>query len=84
MLGKTDNNSAYRVILVHPVDKLFLDMEWQGNIFVDTALPFGLRPVLQELLTLLSMSGFLNNMQGVQSTLFGQFHYMWATRHLRM
>ena len=39
MLGKTDIKSAYRIIPVHPADRLLLGMEWQGNIFVDTRLP---------------------------------------------
>lgn len=43
MLGKTDIKSAYRILSVHPTDKLLLGLEWQGNIFVDTRLPFGLR-----------------------------------------
>ena len=28
---------------VHPDDRLLLGMEWQGQAYVDTALPFGLR-----------------------------------------
>ena len=28
---------------VHPDDRLLLGMEWKGQLFVDTALPFGLR-----------------------------------------
>ena len=43
MLGKTDIKGTYRIIPVHPADRLLLGMEWQGNIFVDTRLPFGLR-----------------------------------------
>ena len=43
MLGKTDIKGAYRILPVHPADRLLLGMEWQGNIFVDTRLQFGLR-----------------------------------------
>ena len=42
-LAKLDLESAYRMIPVHPDDRLLLGMEWKGQLFVDTALPFGLR-----------------------------------------
>ena len=38
-LAKVDIKSAYR----HPDDRLLLDMMWDGNLFVDCTLPFGLR-----------------------------------------
>ena len=43
ILAKLDLESAYRIIPVHPDDRLLLGMEWDGNWFIDTALPFGLR-----------------------------------------
>jgi len=43
MLAKFDMESAYRIIPVHPEDRPLLGMEWKGKLFVDTALPFGLR-----------------------------------------
>ena len=43
LLAKFDVESAYRIIPVHPNDRYLLDMQWQGNYFVDMALPFGLR-----------------------------------------
>ena len=42
-LAKVDLKSAYRIIPVHPNDRRLLGMEWKGEYFVDTALPFGLR-----------------------------------------
>ena len=42
-LGKCDVRSAYRNIPVHPDDWRFLGLRWKGNVYVDTALPFGLR-----------------------------------------
>ena len=41
--AKVDIQSAYKIIPVHPDDRLLLGMVWQGNLFVDAALPFGLR-----------------------------------------
>ena len=42
-LAKFDLENAYRLIPVHPSDRILLGMEWEGQLFVDTALPFGLR-----------------------------------------
>ena len=43
LLAKIDIKSAYRIIPVHPADRHLLGMSWKGGIYVDTALPFGLR-----------------------------------------
>ena len=42
-LTKLDLESAYRIVLVPPDDQHLLGMEWQGEWYVDTAFPFGLR-----------------------------------------
>jgi len=43
ILAKVDVKSAYRIIPVHPDDRPLLGMMWDGNLFIDCALPFGLR-----------------------------------------
>ena len=43
MLAKFDIKSAYRIILVHPENRPLLGMRWRGALYVDSALPFGLR-----------------------------------------
>ncbi len=43
LLAKLDLESAYRMIPVHPCDRPLLGMKWNGQCFLDTALPFGLR-----------------------------------------
>ena len=43
LLAKMDLKEAYRAIPVHPADRPLLSVQWQGTIFVDGALPFGLR-----------------------------------------
>ena len=43
MLAKMDIKHAYRNISVHPADCLLLGMLWDNKVYVDTALPFGLR-----------------------------------------
>ena len=42
-LAKMDIKSAYRVIPVYPEDRLLLGLEWEGKVFVEMVLPFGLR-----------------------------------------
>ena len=42
-MAKTDVHSAYRIVSVHPEDQGLLGMMWEGSLFIDTALPFGLR-----------------------------------------
>ena len=43
LLAKVDISHAYRNIPVHPHDRRLLGMTWEGALFVDTTLPFGLR-----------------------------------------
>ena len=42
-LAKLDVTSAYHMVPLHPDDRLLLEMKWKGEVFVDSALPFGLR-----------------------------------------
>lgn len=42
-MAKFDVESAYRNIPVHPEDRRLLGMSWKEQLYVDTALPFGLR-----------------------------------------
>ena len=43
LLAKVDIKSAYRMVEVHPEDRLLLGMQFDGLLFVDSVLPFGLR-----------------------------------------
>ena len=42
LLSKVDIRSAYGMLPIHPDDCWLLGMRWEGSVFVDTALPFGL------------------------------------------
>ena len=42
-LAKIDIKSAYRICPVHIDDRLLLGMSFQGKVYIDTALPFGMR-----------------------------------------
>ena len=43
LVAKFDLKAAYRHIPVHPDDRGSLGMQWKGQLYVDVALPFGLR-----------------------------------------
>ena len=43
LMAKTDIKQAYRQLPVHPQDRHLLGMRWQGSLFADCSLPFGLR-----------------------------------------
>ena len=43
LLAKIDIESAYRLIPVHPQDRHLQAMRWEGRVYVDPMLPFGLR-----------------------------------------
>ena len=43
LLAKIDVESAYRLVPVHPHDRPLQAMEWEGMIYIDPMLPFGLR-----------------------------------------
>ena len=42
-LAKLDIKQAYRHVPVSPLDRQYLGMQWSGNVYIDTVLPFGLR-----------------------------------------
>ena len=42
-MGKMDIQQAYRNIPVAPADRRLLGMLWQGKVYIDKVLPFGLR-----------------------------------------
>ena len=42
LMAKIDIKAAYRMIPVHPADRPLLGWKWEGQVFVDSALPFGL------------------------------------------
>ena len=46
-LAKVDIAHAYRNVPVHPVNRQLLGMVWVDHLYIDTALPFGLRSALR-------------------------------------
>ena len=43
LLAKVDIKFVYRLIPVHPQDRLLQGMVWDGGAYIDPMLPFGLR-----------------------------------------
>ena len=43
LLAKIDIESAYRLVPVHPDDRPLQAVQWEGQLYVDPMLPFGLR-----------------------------------------
>ena len=43
VMAKMDIKQAYRNVPIHPADRHLLGMAWKGKVYIDTALPFGLR-----------------------------------------
>ena len=48
LLAKVDVASAYRIIPVHPEDRMLLGMSWEDKVYVDKQLPFGFDQIGQE------------------------------------
>lgn len=44
-MAKMDIESAYQIVPVHLDDRSLLGVQWNGQIFFNTRLPFGLRSV---------------------------------------
>ena len=42
-LVKADIQEAYRMISVHPEDQHLLGVRWEGTVYIDRVLPFGLQ-----------------------------------------
>ena len=47
MLAKFDVEGAFRTVPVHPDDRWLLGMKWEGKVYVDKVLPFGLWSALR-------------------------------------
>ena len=87
LLAKIDLKNAYRIIPVHPDDRPLLGVNWKDEVFLDAALPFGLRSapkifstVANTLLWILAQagmySGFLIKCVYGTYTRYINLHYM--------
>jgi hypothetical protein len=71
-LVKMDIKDAYRIVPVHPADYHLLGIKWKGKVYVDRALPFGLRSAPKIFNALADFIAWVLTCQGVQHHL----HYL--------
>lgn len=71
-LAKADIKQAYRMVPVHPSDRLLLGMVWENSLFVDSALPFGLCSAPKIFNALAVALEWMIRQEGVESVL----HYL--------
>ena len=72
LLAKVDIESVYRIISVSPQHQHLLRLDWKGRIYVDTALPFGLRSAPKIFCALSDTIEWILQQRGVSSCL----HYI--------
>ena len=71
-MAKVDVKSAYRNIPVHPEDRWLMGMRWSETLFVDTALPFGLRSAPKIFTAIADAVEWIAREEGVQFVI----HYL--------
>lgn len=71
-MAKMDIKAAYRMVPVHPQDRHLLGMKWENRVYVDAALPFGLRSAPKIFNALADALEWIAREQGVQDL----WHYL--------
>ncbi len=71
-LIKLDLKDAYRIVPVHPADYTLLGITWQGQLYLDHALPFGLRSAPKLFNTVADLTAWVLHCRGIQH----QIHYL--------
>ena len=71
-MAKFDLKSAYRNVPVHPDDRWLLGMLWDDQLFIDAALPFGLRSAPMIFNAVAEALAFIIRLKGVR----GLGHYL--------
>ena len=79
-LSKLDIKDAYRIIPVHPEDWGSLGMHWQGQYFLDTRLPFGLRSAPKIFTALADAIQWLIRERGVECCIHYLDHYLFVEK----
>ena len=72
MLAKIDIKQAYRNVPVHPEDRPLLGMAWNGKVYLDKVLPFGLRSAPIIFSAIADTLQWIIQVQGVEFL----FHYL--------
>ena len=72
LLAKVDIKHAYRNIPIHPDDQWLFGMVWEDALFINTALPFGLRSAPKIFNAIADAMEWILNEAGVSVV----FHYL--------
>ena len=72
LLAKIDLKHAYRIVPVHPDDHPLLGLCWEDKVYIDTALPFGLRSAPKIFSALADALAWILEANGVSY----QLHYL--------
>ena len=72
LMAKVDVQSAYRNVPIHPEDRWLMGMLWEGGLYIDTALPFGLRSAPKIFTAIADAVEWISRQEGVDFIL----HYM--------
>ena len=72
LLAKVDIESAYRLIPVHPQDRPLQAVRWEGQVFIDPMLPFGLRSAPKIFNAVVDALNWLLHQRGIPHVL----HYL--------
>ena len=72
LLAKIDIRSAYRMVPVHPDDRLLLGMIWEQALYVDSVLPFRLRSAPKVFTAVADAVEWTVRHQGVENI----YHYL--------
>ena len=70
--GQDRHKKCLRVVPVHPVDRHLLATAWRGKLFVDGALPFGLRTAPKIFTALADALKYIIKQHGVEHL----WHYL--------
>lgn len=65
-MAKADVKNTYRIVPVHLQDWWQLGMQWNGALFVDTTLPFGLRSAPKIFTAIADAAEWIIRRRGVQ------------------
>ena len=72
LLANANVESAYRLVPVHPQDRMLQAVKWRDHIYVDAMLPFGLRSAPKVFNTLADAFHWVLQQQGISHIL----HYL--------
>ena len=72
LMAKVDVKSAYRNVPIHPEDRWLMGMLWDGDLYIDTALPFGLRSAPKIFNAIADAAEWVVKQEGVHSMI----HYL--------